>query len=1098
MISTCSTASNPRAPRPADPCAPRPADPLDLALQQKHRELQLLLWQQHVERQVLMQRQVLQQQVVMHRSSYPQRRGKRGRQLRGPVNIPVGSIPPPVRPHHQVVTTDVPSTQVQKLKTKVESSTQTMETVKLAPKEKEAKTEENGRRETSKLKKEQAQERQKERRPRRKGEELSSKHKNEEEDEKRSSSEQDNKAHRKGRRKKNSAKILREEPKPVGQTKAWSRQEGQGQDKEISGLRVSEEGRKGRDDSERGHQKATGHHHGDALGDEPRVDEDGDSSHHHGNKNHHHGDKDHHHGDKDHHHGDKDHQKGDSDHHQGDDNLHDENGNLHGDSSIEKESPYKNQDPHHEVKGRLHGDSRDEDDASDSEFSDSERSYSSYSESFSSSEESDGSGEDGRRSGSDEGTAKRVTFAEEGRREEKNDREDEDREGKPAQKTEELTKEEEVKGTAGKRKKPRQQSAGRKRTSTHPQFTVTSLSSRYLSLVSSLLELQLSPQPPGKERPRTLSSPGKNISEEILKKRAREEKKKKRMEKKQEDEAAASPREKQPFQPSDHNLKNSSNPQVQEWLHQKRAVQRQQRREERAKRRLKFQMKMEERDVKIARMIESDEKVDQWMREKRKLLRRKSQKPRKAMVQPSVGQQAETEETTPLSNSNRGQPDLPSLENQATQLEEKLLKDLGAEKGQGDATPPAGGKVGNTTTSLSDGKVAGMDDFARRTVPARPARTENGTVGAQTTGKVPSRPTTAPPRSDSPTKRRGKSLHPMSARSRGSKTSVETPRSVGSGSGTPRDPMRNLSYDQWLVHKRREDQRRRLRGQKDEADPEMQSIIPELGRRRVEQATMRRKKLDTGLKHGKRDQDGTDKPAENPDNKPRFVWRLRDDPTLERPTTTRPGSRSPSPGKKSPSPRRPASPLKEPAFYRRQRFSKDKMQQMSQSMNFERPEPQGSDCPDITTHDSNGQSQGSFPSANQSEKGTTEAVIDQSDKGTTEAVIDQSEKGTTEGEAIIHQSEGKAVDQSESESVKADRQSLFKSGSDQSAPACKKTDQSVNSLFEALGLSDDIEENIESESESENEEEKVKNNHKLSSSQTFITTVADTEDGSSG
>ncbi|CAH1256270.1 Hypp1637 [Branchiostoma lanceolatum] len=1090
LNTTSSTASNPRAPRPADPCAPRPADPLDLTLQQKHRELQLLLWQQHVERQVLMQRQVLQQQVVMHRSSYPQRRGKRGRQLRGPVNIPVGSIPPPVRPHHPAVTTNVP-TQVQKLKTKVESSTQTMETVTLAPKEKDAKTEENRRRET-KSRKEQDQDRHKERRSKQRGKELSLKHRNEEQDEKRSSSEQDNKAHRKGRKKENnSAQILREEPKPEGQTKAWSRQEGQGQDKEISGLRVSEEGRKGRDDSERGHQKATGHRHGDALGDEPRVGEDGDSSHHHGNKNHHCGDKDHHHGDKDH-------QKGDSDHQQGDGNLHDENGNLHGDSSIEKESPHKNQDPHHEVKGRLHGDSRDEDDASDSEFSDSERSYSSHSESFSSSEESDGSGEDKRRSGSDEGTAKRVTFAKEGRREEKNELEDEDREGKPAQKVEELTDQKEVKGTAGKRKKPRQQSAGRKRTSTHPQFTVTSLSSRYLSLVSSLLELQLSPQPPGKERPRTLSSPGKNISEEILKKRVREEKKKKRMEKKQEEEAAASPREKQPFQSSDHNLKNSSNPQVQEWLHQKQAVQRQQRREERAKRRLKFQMKMEERDVKIARMIESDEKVDQWMREKRKLLRRKSQKPRKAMVQPSVGQQAETVETTPLSNHNHGQPDLPSLEKQATQLEEKLLKDLGAEKGQGDATPPAGGKVGNTTTSPSDGKVAGMDDFARRTVPARQTRTENGAAGAQTAGKVPSRPTTAPPRSDSPTKRRGKSLHPMSARSRGSKTSVETPRSVGSGSGTPRDPMRNLSYDQWLVHKRREDQRSRLRGQKDEADPEMQSIIPELGRRRVEQATMRRKKLDTGLKHRKQDQDGKDKPAENPDNKPRFVWRLRDDPTLERPTTARPGSRSPSPGKKSPSPRRPASPLKEPAFYRRQRFSKDKMQQMSQSMNFERPEPQGSDCPDVTTHDSNGQSQGSFPSADQSEKGTTEAVIDQSEKETAEAVIDQSEKGMTEGEAIINQSEGKAVDQSESVSVKADSQSLFKSGSDQPAPACKKTDQSVNRLFAALGLSDEIEENIESKSESETEEEKVKNNHELSSSQTFLTTVADTEDGSCG
>ncbi|XP_035671926.1 uncharacterized protein LOC118412956 [Branchiostoma floridae] len=516
-------------------------------------------------------------------------------------------------------------------------------------------------------------------------------------------------------------------------------------------------------------------------------------------------------------------------------------------------------------------------------------------------------------------------------------------------------------------------------------------------------------------------------------------------------------------------------------------------------------MKMEERDMKIARMIESDEKVDQWMREKRKLLRRKSQKPRKAAVQPSVGQQAETEETTPLSNSNQGQPDLPTLEKQASQLEERLLKDLGTEKGQGDTVQPASGKVGNSTTSPSDGKVAGMDDFARRTVPIRPGRLENS-AGVQATGKLPSRPTTAPPRSNSPTKRRGKrSVHPMSARSGGSaKASVETPRSVGSGlesarsigsgSESTRDPMRNLSYDQWLVQKRREDQQKKMQVQKEEVDPELQSIIPELARRRVDRATTRKKKLDTGIKQKQRDEDCNKKAAENPDNKPRFVWRLRDDPTLERPPTTRPGSRSPSPGKKSPSPRRPASPLKEPAFYRRQRFSREKMQQFSQSMNSERPEPQGSDCPDLNMHDSKGQSQTSIPTADQSGKGTNEEVLDQSEGRT----ADQSEKGTTEDLIFIDQSQSKTVDQSESADVKADSQSLSKPGSDQSAPACKKTDQSVNSLFAALGLSDEIEEDIDFESESDNEEEKVKmkNDRNLSSSQTFITTAVDTDDGS--
>ncbi|XP_078575081.1 uncharacterized protein LOC144861208 [Branchiostoma floridae x Branchiostoma japonicum] len=1066
LNTTSSMGSNPRSNPRSNPCGnPHGADPLDLALQQKHRELQLLLWQQHMERQVLMQRQMLQQQVVIHRASYQHSRGKRGRQQRGPVNIPLGSIPPPVQPYYPVVATRVP-TQVQKSQTKVESSTQTVEMEKLALKDRDNKTEGKRRRESSKSRREQDEDRQKElQRTSKTDKETSSKHKNKE----KKSSEEDNKAQWKvGKKTKKSAEILREDLSPEGQTKVRSRQADEGQVKETGSPSMTEEERKERGDSE----SKKGFRHG--LGNHPGVSEDRDSSHRHGNK----------------------------DHHQGDGSLHDENGNLHRDSSNRKESPHKDDGHHHEVKGDLHGNPRDASprrNASDSECSDSEYSYSSYSDSFSSSDESDvtKSGKGSQKSGSDEGGTKRVTFAEEGKREEKNGPVEEDREKMHAEKAEELRKaeEKEVKETSGKRRKPRQQSAGRKRTATHPQFTVTSLSSRYLSLVSSLLELKLNPHCPGKERPRTLSSPGKNISEEILKKRAREEKKKRRMERKQEEEEAASPREKQPFQPSDHNLKNSDNPQVQEWLQKKRLAQRQQRREERAKRRLKFQMKMEERDMKIARMIESDEKVDQWMREKRKLLRRKSQKPRKATVQPSVGQQAETEETTPLSNSYQGQPDLPTLEKQASQLEERLLKDLGTKKGQGDTVQPASGKVGNSTTSPSDGKVAGMDDFARRTVPVRPGRLENS-AGVQTTGKVPSRPTTAPPRSNSPTKRRGKrSVHPMSARSGGSaKTSVETPRSVGSGSESTRDPMRNLSYDQWLVQKRREDQQKKLQVQKEEVDPELQSIIPELARRRVDRATTRKKKLDTGIKRKQRDEDCNKKAEDNQDNKPRFVWRLRDDPTLERPLTTRPGSRSPSPGKKSLSPRRPASPLKEPAFYRRQRFSKEKMQQFSESMNSERPEPQGSDCPDLNMHDSKGQSQTGILTADQSGKGTTEAVLHQSEGRT----ADQSEKETTEDVVVIDQSQNKTVDQSESADVKADSQSLSKLGSDQSAPACKKTDQSVNSLFAALGLSDEIEEDIDFESESENEEEKVKvkNDRNLSSSQTFITTVVDTDDGS--
>ncbi|XP_019639800.1 PREDICTED: serine/arginine repetitive matrix protein 2-like [Branchiostoma belcheri] len=804
-----------------------------------------------------------------------------------------------------------------------------------------------------------------------------------------------------------------------------------------------------------------------------------------------------------------------------------------------------------EVKGHLHGDRQAADgpsDASDSESgSETARSCSSYSDSFSScDDESTGSRKSSQKSGSEEGMTKRVTFAEKERREEKKDGMEDRPEKTPAgQKG--------VKETAGKRKKPRQQCVGRKRTSTHPPFTVTSLSSRYLSLVSSLLQLQLNPQYPGKERARALSSPGKNISEEMLRKRAREEKKKRRTEKRQEEEAA-SPREKQPFQPSDHDLKNSPNPQVQEWLQRKQAARQQQRREDRAKRRLKFQMKLEERDLRIARMLESDEKVDQWMREKRKLLRRKPQKPRKAVVQPSVVQQAETEVTTPLGNSNQGQPDLPTLEKQAAQLEEKLLKDLGTETGQGDASTGSAngkgqgntgltngkrdaistngkgdaistnGKVGNSTTSPADGKVAGMDDFARRTVPAGRARTENG---AQPAGRVPVRPTTAPPRIGSPTKRRGKSLQPASARSRGSKPSPESPgttprssvspRSTVSASGSPRDPMRNLSYDEWLLHKRQEDRQRRRQVKKQEADPELQSIIPELARRRVDRATAGKQKLDTGLKQRKQDS-SREKPADDQENKPRFVWRLRDDPTLERPSTTQPGSRSPtttragsrspSPGKKSPvrpsspgkkSPARPSSPLKEPAFYRRQRFSREKMQLYSQ-----RPEPQGSDCPDITTHD-NDQSRGSIHTADQSQDSLYTAdqskaslhtadqsqgslhTADQSEKGTTEAVVDQSEKGTTEVE-VIDQPDEKKVDQSESATVKADSQSLSKTGSNQSAPACKTAGQSVNRLFAALGISDEIEENIESESESEDEE-------RLSPSQTFITTVGDTGEG---
>ncbi|XP_062604072.1 E3 ubiquitin-protein ligase RBBP6-like [Saccostrea cucullata] len=282
----------------------------------------------------------------------------------------------------------------------------------------------------------------------------------------------------------------------------------------------------------------------------------------------------------------------------------------------------------------------------------------------------------------------------------------------------------------------------------------------------------------------------------------------------------------------------------------------------------------------------------------------------------------------------------------------------------------------------------------------------------------------------------------------GQKSEQERPKTASSSRSKSAEGNR-MSYDQWVLQKRKQDQKKKeleekhKKDQMSKSDPDLNKLIPDIARKRVHNVLEGKKRIDTGVKRiddklnkkfGGADFDSERTETEASENV-RYSYRLESDRTetpspggqinvsgkaIKRPPTgtrrpqTAPSGRVPPPKKSSGSPRQAmvpkledvmneentSNPFKLPfpaeqgvpkhvASRQRKLFAEQIWERLEGE---ERPEPQGSDVPEPATCVGMGS-----PPANDS-KSETEDEKENTNKDKTESNGDNSENGDIENE----------------------------------------------------------------------------------------------------
>lgn len=253
--------------------------------------------------------------------------------------------------------------------------------------------------------------------------------------------------------------------------------------------------------------------------------------------------------------------------------------------------------------------------------------------------------------------------------------------------------------------------------------------------------------------------------------------------------------------PSDMHLKNSDNPKLLEWLRHKNAEFRQQKKAERAKRREERETNMMETERKQARRTKSEEQVKEWMEMKRKEAaeRGKEERTRKKLLAQQVAEQKNSRNTSSSLTIHR-------IDRPAS------------------ASPPPATK---------------------KYIPIK--RPESAHVKLDSEAAIPK-----PPDSKF-VYRRPVSGHLRLMKLQRARNSHEANQQRNE-TLSPEEKLKRarMSYDAWLIAKRKEDiQKRKEAGKQKElikSDPEMERIIPEIARKRIERIRNGKQHIDTGIK----------------------------------------------------------------------------------------------------------------------------------------------------------------------------------------------------------------------------------------------------------
>ena len=261
---------------------------------------------------------------------------------------------------------------------------------------------------------------------------------------------------------------------------------------------------------------------------------------------------------------------------------------------------------------------------------------------------------------------------------------------------------------------------------------------------------------------------------------------------------------------SEHQLRDSSNPAILAWVHRKNIVARKRRREERRERRAKRLVLEEESRLKSERLIESEGKVKEWF----KIKRRHTWRSNRSKVSPQTGR---VSLNTASPSPPPGYTVVKSFKCSENPRNEQIEQDPYS-------TLASQSNYTKTASVKPEEKDSGGSKRRKSSVPIRHPHQASH-----------------PPRPNTSTSR------PKTTRGRMSKQSI----TINNENQSP-SKMQSMSYDEWLKIKREEDRKQKTQKERDFIDSHLEAVIAELGKQRVERILSPRKRVDTGLKNSKR------------------------------------------------------------------------------------------------------------------------------------------------------------------------------------------------------------------------------------------------------
>ena len=275
---------------------------------------------------------------------------------------------------------------------------------------------------------------------------------------------------------------------------------------------------------------------------------------------------------------------------------------------------------------------------------------------------------------------------------------------------------------------------------------------------------------------------------------------------------------------SEHQLKDSKNPVLLAWLHQKNKIARKIRKEDRKVKRAQRAALEEEERIRNERFEESDKKVSEWFKAKRKEARKAWRQNHPKISPLEMASDEPTKDSPPP-------PEYTVIKTFKSQRPWSPVKQR-----SGSACSSAKSFESKTCSSPVLTKLKGHHNVSKVKPKEVLTKEENNEVPKMT----PVRPKTACAR----TPTRKTVPRPKTATTR-TVTAPNEKQEVNKSA----TKMHNLNYDEWLKLKREQDKKSVHEKRRELIDAHLDAVIAKLGKQRVESIMSPRKRVDTGLKN---------------------------------------------------------------------------------------------------------------------------------------------------------------------------------------------------------------------------------------------------------